>query len=61
MHLHITQKSLPIQNTKLLEKFVTENFEKIKNNLFENKSLEELRDFLLPKLLSGLLNVEKAA
>ncbi|WP_444958931.1 restriction endonuclease subunit S [Microbulbifer sp. ZKSA002] len=35
------------------EKVVADSFEKIKTNLFENGILENLRDKLLPKLLSG--------
>lgn len=42
------------------EELVTPNFEKIKNNLFETDSLEQLRDTLLPKLLSGDLEVASA-
>ena len=43
---------------RVFESIVTESFMKIKNNLFESKSLSLLRDILLPKLLSGGLPIE---
>ena len=46
---------------KAFETLVTAKFEKIKNNLFEKKSLEQLRDTLLPKLLSGELSIDSEA
>ena len=39
------------------EEVATHIFQKIKNNVFENKWLEQVRDSLLPKLLSGELVV----
>jgi type I restriction enzyme S subunit len=41
------------------EKNVSGVFDKIKNNLFENKSLEGVRDALIPKLLAGDLKVDE--
>jgi type I restriction enzyme S subunit len=40
------------------ERAVEDGFKKIRNNLFENKSLESLRDSLLPKLLAGELDLD---
>ena len=34
-------------------------FDKIKLNQLENKNLEQLRDILLPKLMSGEINIDK--
>jgi len=53
----------PKELKEIFEENVTSNFKKIRNNLFECESLEELRDSLLPKLLSGELQVgsEEAA
>jgi type I restriction enzyme S subunit len=39
----------------VFDELVSNNFEKIKNNLFESKGLVGIRDSLLPKLLSGEL------
>lgn len=52
-----TQASVDIRDD--FEKLVTPMFEMIKNNLQQNKGLSELRDTLLPKLLSGELSVNK--
>lgn len=41
----------------VFEALVSDNFKKIKNNLFESNGLIEIRDTLLPKLLSGELKV----
>lgn len=49
-----------IPNEKSLIKYhttVKPLFDKIKNNLLENQSLKELRDTLLPKLMSGEIRV----
>ncbi|UTW49407.1 restriction endonuclease subunit S [Bacterioplanoides sp. SCSIO 12839] len=40
------------------EEVVKSNLNSIKNNLFESKALEEARDSLLPKLLSGEIALE---
>ena len=58
-------KALPIihPNKILLNKFsdsVTELFLTIKNNYFETNNLSNLRDILLPKLISGELTVNEA-
>lgn len=42
---------------KLFEKVVTTNHQKIEQNNIQNKVLERIRDTLLPKLLSGELQV----
>jgi type I restriction enzyme S subunit len=44
----------------VFDKLVSNNFEKIKNNLFESKELVDIRDSLLPKLLSGDLEITEA-
>ncbi|OJX91192.1 MAG: hypothetical protein BGP01_12265 [Paludibacter sp. 47-17] len=52
--------SVPFGNVDLTINFdniVHELFESIENNLKENKNLSNLRDILLPKLISGELNV----
>lgn len=41
----------------LFEKFITSLMNKLKNNVYQNLKLEELRDSLLPKLLSGEIEV----
>ncbi|WP_439257396.1 restriction endonuclease subunit S [Lonepinella sp. BR2271] len=54
--MHLKQISLLVPNFELLElhqKYVSDLFEKRKNNLKENDQLIEMRDYLLPKLLSG--------
>lgn len=45
---------------KEFEKYVTASFGAIKNNLFVTESLEQLRDSLLPKLLTGELSTEQS-
>ena len=50
-----TQASVDVRDN--FEKLVTPMFEGIKNNLQQTKVLSELRDTLLPKLLSGELSV----
>ncbi len=40
------------------EELIESSFERIKNNLLETKCLSELRDTLLPKLLSGQLPIK---
>lgn len=39
------------------DELVSDNFKKIRNNLFESKGLADIRDSLLPKLLSGDLAI----
>ena len=41
------------------KKLVKPLFETISNNCFENESLIQLRDTLLPKLMSGEIDVDK--
>jgi len=45
-----------LPNLKILNshnKIIREVYEKIAENLFENKALSDIRDTLLPKLMSG--------
>ena len=56
-------KALPVvvPSKEVLDNFDTlakPLFDKIKSNQMENQSLEDLRDTLLPKLLSGEINLE---
>ena len=44
---------------ELLEKMITPIFEKIANNQNEIQTLEKTRDTLLPKLLSGEIDVSE--
>jgi type I restriction enzyme S subunit len=44
----------------VFDELVCNNFGKIKNNLFESKELVDIRDSLLPKLLSGDLEISEA-
>ncbi|OEF72908.1 restriction endonuclease [Vibrio splendidus 1F-157] len=58
-------KALPVvvPSKEVLDNFDTlakPLFDKIKSNQMENQSLEDLRDTLLPKLLSGEIDLEKA-
>ena len=59
---HIGDMSIGfIDNEKIIEynKRVKPLFEKIFKNEFENKTLLSLRDTILPKLLSGEINIDK--
>ena len=55
--LKITIPSPPIMNA--YTNIVAPLYERIANNCFENERLIELRDILLPKLISGELDVSK--
>ena len=50
-----------LSKEKLIEfnKIVADMFEKIKLNQNENKTLEQLRDILLPKLMNGEIDLDK--
>lgn len=50
---------LPEDKVKEFHNKVSKMFDKIKLNQLENKNLIQLRDILLPKLVSGELNLEK--
>ncbi len=59
---HIEQMAifdLNIINVKNYNDIVQPLFEKFGNNLSENKQLTQLRDTLLPKLMSGEIDVDK--
>lgn len=49
----------PLNLISAYSKYVKQTYLKIEMNVRENKSLAELRDTLLPKLLSGELSVNK--
>ena len=52
---------VPIPNNEILKQFhtiVLPMFKKIKENQFENKKLIKLKNYLLPKLMNGEINVE---
>lgn len=64
--LHLSKKALPeyklflpsdFSTLKPLDEVVTALYKQISSNIFENTYLEELRDTLLPKLMSGELDV----
>ena len=66
--LHLSKKAIPEykialpENLKLAQDFsnLTENFtKKISHNILEIKNLEEIKDSLLPKLMSGQKRVFK--
>lgn len=56
------QVVLPVDDTLILkfEEQLTSSFEKIKRNLFQTETLTQLRDVLLPQLISGKLPVPEA-
>ncbi len=66
--LHLSKKALPeyqlafpndLTFLKPLDDFVTSIYKQISNNLSEITQLEKLRDILLPKLMSGELDVSE--
>ena len=57
---NVNKVNILIPNEKILQKYyiqVRPIFNKISSNCFENKNLQRLRDFLLPKLMSGEIRV----
>ena len=55
-------RDLDIIIAKDIEKYIIESsdiFEKIKSNIFENQTLTQLRDTLLPKLISGEVRLKE--
>jgi len=57
---NINKVNILIPNEKILQKYYTQVrpiFNKISNNCFENKNLQQLRDLILPKLMSGEIRV----
>ena len=57
----IFQAVPPIELSAQFEKLVSPGLSKILSSLYESRSLAEIRDRLLPKLLSGELRVKDAA
>ena len=64
--LHLSKKALPeyklflpsdFSTLKPLDEVVTALYKQVSSNIFENTYLEKLRDTLLPKLMSGELDV----
>lgn len=64
--LHLSKKAIPEykialpENLKLAQNFsnLTENFtKKISHNILEIKNLEDIKDSLLPKLMSGKIRI----
>lgn len=47
----------PVEVVKEFDKIVNDLFKRLESNLKENKYLSQLRDTLLPKLMSGEINV----
>jgi len=57
---NINKINILIPNEKILQQYYTQVrpiFNKISNNCFENKNLQQLRDLILPKLMSGKIRV----
>lgn len=57
-------RELKILKAKNIESYITnakEIFNLIENNIEENNSLKKIRDYLLPKLISGEIQVKQAA
>lgn len=60
----VKSMKIGIPNTETITKFNKATkplFESVKNNELENNTLIELRDALLPKLMSGEINLDKVA
>ena len=58
----LSQYEIPLASIKILSNFnrvVTSFFEKMKKNSVESSYLEGCRDILLPKLLSGEIDISK--
>lgn len=58
---HINELLLAIGSNEVMENFskcVNPIFERIENNILENKTLQQLRDTLLPKLMNGEIDLE---
>ena len=58
----LSQYEIPLASIKILSNFnrvVASFFEKMKKNSVESSYLEDCRDILLPKLLSGEIDVPK--
>ncbi|MFZ2168582.1 MAG: hypothetical protein WAW61_02985, partial [Methylococcaceae bacterium] len=48
-----------IKTAQLFEDFVSKNFDLIKNFRNQNQLLKEARDILLPRLMTGMIDVEQ--
>jgi type I restriction enzyme S subunit len=58
----LKEYAISIPNSEVLEKFsevINPIFENIKNNASENIKLTDMRDYLLPKLISGELEINE--
>ena len=58
----LKEKTVIVPDKEVSSKFETQAnviYEKIKNNIFENLELTQLRDWLLPMLMDGQVKVEK--
>lgn len=58
---HINELKIIVGTDEIMGKFsqiVNPIFERIENNILENNSLQELRDTLLPKLMSGEIDLD---
>ena len=57
----LKEKTVIVPDKEVSSKFETQAnviYEKIKNNIFENQELTQLRDWLLPMLMTGQVKVE---
>ncbi|WP_373075774.1 restriction endonuclease subunit S [Streptococcus infantis] len=57
----LKEKTVIVPDKEVSSKFETQAnviYEKIKNNIFENQELTQLRDWLLPMLMNGQVKVE---
>ena len=57
----INEIMVPLFEDEIMEKFsniVNPIFEYMENNILENKTLEQLRDTLLPKLMNGEIDLD---
>ena len=57
----LKEKTVIVPDKEVSSKFETQAnviYEKIKNNIFENQELTQLRDWLLPMLMNGQVRVE---
>lgn len=55
-----TKIIIPMNNiVREFQKIITPIYEQIENTLLETKKLQSLRDFLLPKLISGEIKISK--
>jgi type I restriction enzyme S subunit len=55
---NLTFQMPPRQKIEAFDLIISENWKKVENNLHQIRTLEKLRDTLLPKLMSGEVRVE---